>query len=136
MVSASAGGVDERSAKAANSAVASASKAKLVRSIQLSIPAKWTPVRRQEHAPIKESRACSDSKGTEHALASHERRRPMVRVEFPTLRDATSIHRYAGRAHDLVPLGLFLGEECGEFRRRAGTHLGAEPLERGAHLGL
>jgi len=32
------------------------------------VPAKWTPVRRQEHAPIKESRACSDSKGTEHAL--------------------------------------------------------------------
>jgi len=31
------------------------------------VPAKWTPVRRQEHAPIKESRACSDSKGTEHA---------------------------------------------------------------------
>jgi NADH dehydrogenase len=33
------------------------------------VPAKWTPVRRQEHAPMKESRACSDSTGTEHALA-------------------------------------------------------------------
>src|SRR5258705_318547 len=28
----------------------------------------WTPVRRQEHAPTKESRACSDSAGMEHAL--------------------------------------------------------------------
>src|SRR5262249_11257673 len=33
------------------------------------IPAKWTPVRRQEYAPIKESRAYSDSEGTEYALA-------------------------------------------------------------------
>jgi putative copper export protein len=32
------------------------------------VPAKWTPVRRQEHAQIKQSRACSDSEGTEHAL--------------------------------------------------------------------
>src|SRR5689334_21346660 len=32
------------------------------------VPAKWTPVRRQEHAPIKESRAYSDSEGTEYAL--------------------------------------------------------------------
>jgi hypothetical protein len=28
----------------------------------------WTPVRRQEHAPLNDSRACSDSVGTEHAL--------------------------------------------------------------------
>jgi hypothetical protein len=34
------------------------------------VPAKWTPVRRQEHAQMKESRACYDSEGTEHALAS------------------------------------------------------------------
>src|SRR2546425_13081302 len=33
------------------------------------VPAKWTPVRRQEHAPLKDARACSDSEGTEHALA-------------------------------------------------------------------
>jgi ABC-2 type transport system permease protein len=32
------------------------------------VPAKWTPVRRQEHAQNRESRACSDSEGTEHAL--------------------------------------------------------------------
>jgi predicted RND superfamily exporter protein len=32
------------------------------------VPAKWTPVRRQEHAPMQESRARSDSTGTEHAL--------------------------------------------------------------------
>jgi 2-methylisocitrate lyase-like PEP mutase family enzyme len=32
------------------------------------VPAKWTPVRRQEHAPLNDSRACSDSEGTEHAL--------------------------------------------------------------------
>jgi hypothetical protein len=32
------------------------------------VPAKWTPVRRQEHAQTRESRACSDSEGTEHAL--------------------------------------------------------------------
>jgi predicted polyphosphate/ATP-dependent NAD kinase len=32
------------------------------------VPAKWTPVRRQEHAPTEESRACSDSEGTEYAL--------------------------------------------------------------------
>ena len=32
------------------------------------VPAKWTPVRRQEHARTKESRACSDSEATEHAL--------------------------------------------------------------------
>jgi hypothetical protein len=35
-------------------------------------PAKWTPVRRQEHAPIKESRGCSDSAGTEHALVRRD----------------------------------------------------------------
>src|SRR5882757_2460546 len=32
------------------------------------VPAKWTPVRRQEHAPIKETRACFASAGTKHAL--------------------------------------------------------------------
>jgi hypothetical protein len=32
------------------------------------VPAKWTPVRRQEHAQMKESRACSDSAGTGHVL--------------------------------------------------------------------
>src|SRR5262249_45951401 len=32
------------------------------------VPAKWTPVRRQEHAQMNESRAYSDSKGTEYAL--------------------------------------------------------------------
>ena len=31
------------------------------------LSAKWIPVRRQEHAPMKELRACSDSTGTEHA---------------------------------------------------------------------
>jgi hypothetical protein len=31
------------------------------------VPAKWTPVRRQEHAPNHESGAFSDSEGTEHA---------------------------------------------------------------------
>jgi hypothetical protein len=33
-------------------------------------PAKWTPVRRQEHEPLNESRACSDSNRTEHASES------------------------------------------------------------------
>jgi hypothetical protein len=33
------------------------------------VPAKWTPVRRQEHAQTRESRACSDSEGMEHARA-------------------------------------------------------------------
>jgi hypothetical protein len=37
------------------------------------VPAKWTPVRRQEHAPNDESRARSDSAGMERALA-HEQR--------------------------------------------------------------
>ncbi len=32
------------------------------------VPAKWIPVRRQEHAPPKEARACPDSKGIGHAL--------------------------------------------------------------------
>jgi len=32
------------------------------------VPAKWSPVRRQEHAPNEEERACSDSIGTEYAL--------------------------------------------------------------------
>jgi len=32
------------------------------------IPAKWTPVRRQRYAPIKDSRACFDSAGTKYAL--------------------------------------------------------------------
>src|SRR6266567_7206601 len=32
------------------------------------VPAKWMPVRRQEHAPLKNSRACPDSKGTGYAL--------------------------------------------------------------------
>jgi hypothetical protein len=31
------------------------------------VPAKWTPVRRQEHAPNKDSGARSDSEGTERA---------------------------------------------------------------------
>jgi hypothetical protein len=34
------------------------------------VPAKWTPVRRQEHATMKESKAWSDSDGSEHALAA------------------------------------------------------------------
>jgi flavin-dependent dehydrogenase len=32
------------------------------------VPAKWMPVRRREHAPTNESRAYSDSTGTEYAL--------------------------------------------------------------------
>src|SRR5262249_25832249 len=34
------------------------------------VPAKWVPVRRQEHAPNVTSGACSDSEGTEHAQAN------------------------------------------------------------------
>src|SRR5260370_26484581 len=34
------------------------------------VPAKWTPVRREGHAPMNESRACPDSAGTGHALAT------------------------------------------------------------------
>src|SRR5712692_4959117 len=33
------------------------------------VPAKWAPVRRQEHAPLNNSSACADSEGTGHALA-------------------------------------------------------------------
>ena len=36
------------------------------------VPAKWTPVRRQEHAPINSAGACPDSKGAEEALAPSE----------------------------------------------------------------
>jgi glutathione S-transferase len=36
------------------------------------VPAKWTPVRRQEHAQTEESRACSDSEGTEHARGARD----------------------------------------------------------------
>src|SRR5215211_475954 len=32
------------------------------------VPAKWAPVRRQEHAPLIDSRACPDSNRTGHAL--------------------------------------------------------------------
>src|SRR5262244_4406787 len=38
------------------------------------IPAKWAPVRRQEYAPNNESRARSDSVGTERALTVIARR--------------------------------------------------------------
>src|SRR5215510_10103846 len=34
------------------------------------VPAKWTPVRRQEHAPLKDSRACPDSEGMGHTLGT------------------------------------------------------------------
>jgi DNA ligase-associated metallophosphoesterase len=33
------------------------------------VPAKWTPVRRQERGPLNDPRACPDSEGTGHALA-------------------------------------------------------------------
>ncbi len=33
------------------------------------VPAKWSPVRRQEHPQMQDSRTCSDSTGTEHVLA-------------------------------------------------------------------
>src|SRR5215472_3811431 len=42
------------------------------------VPAKWTPVRRQEHAPNYESSARSDSSGTERALANPSRRWAVV----------------------------------------------------------
>lgn len=44
-----------------------APRPRLHRGAPAHVPAKWIPVRRQEHAPMKESRACSDSTGTEHA---------------------------------------------------------------------
>jgi hypothetical protein len=47
------------------------------------VPAKWTPVRRQEHAPKKEAGAGSDSAGTEHAPA---RAQPRAAVAAPQLR--------------------------------------------------
>ena len=37
------------------------------------VPAKWTPVRRQEHAPNEESGARSDSEGTERAPEAESR---------------------------------------------------------------
>ncbi len=37
------------------------------------VPAKWAPVRRQEHAPLKDSKAVSDSEGTETALEAPAR---------------------------------------------------------------
>jgi hypothetical protein len=39
------------------------------------VPAKWTPIRRQEHAPGSEWRACSASEGAEHVLAQTQPRR-------------------------------------------------------------
>jgi hypothetical protein len=43
------------------------------------IPAKRTPVRRQEHASGKELRACPDSEGSGHALGETDRLRLVVR---------------------------------------------------------
>src|SRR4051812_34594736 len=37
------------------------------------VSAKWPSVRRQEHPPLHESRACLDSEGTRHALVSYPR---------------------------------------------------------------
>src|SRR4051794_38895160 len=34
------------------------------------VPAKWGPVRRQEHAPLKNFRACPHSEGMGHALVA------------------------------------------------------------------
>jgi oxygen-independent coproporphyrinogen III oxidase len=48
------------------------------------VPAKWTPVRRQEHAPTEESRACSDSEGTEHALGAAQFARIAIGGGTPT----------------------------------------------------
>src|SRR5262245_65997377 len=46
------------------------------------IPAKWTPVRRQEYAPTNESRAHSDSVGTECALVSRLRSFASIRGDL------------------------------------------------------
>src|SRR5262249_20841495 len=43
------------------------------RSALAHVPAKWSPVRRQEHAPLQDSRAVSESEGSEAALAREGR---------------------------------------------------------------
>ena len=44
------------------------------------VPAKWTPVHHQEHAPVNQPRACSTSKGTGHALARLYSLNPLLAV--------------------------------------------------------
>src|SRR4029077_5514208 len=75
------------------------------------VPAKWTPVRRQEHAPKKESRACSDCEGTEHALGATSREGAM-RARAPGSNRRRGAGAYSGvaptsdpRVADLVRAG-------------------------------
>jgi predicted lipid carrier protein YhbT len=69
------------------------------------VPAKWTPVRRQEHAQTKESRACSDSEGAEHA-------RRHGRPSLALRRDLRGI-AYAARI--AAPLVVLIGMLDGSY---------------------
>src|SRR5690242_70539 len=56
------------------SAYATPAASTAARNVMLAhIPAKWTPVRRQQYAPIKDAGAYSDSAGPEYALSLLER---------------------------------------------------------------
>ena len=71
------------------------------------VPAKWTPVRRQEHAQTKESRARSDSEGTEHALDA--RARSAGRGAFlPLLCGLIALAWFALALWDFSPYGRYL----------------------------
>jgi poly(hydroxyalkanoate) depolymerase family esterase len=81
------------------------------------VPAKWTPVRRQEHAPFNDSGAVSDSKGTETALGGEPP--PDIKVDIagdivpaagpPLMIDATANRSTASEEPDHPPSSSGIG---------------------------
>jgi error-prone DNA polymerase len=103
------------------------------------VPAKWTPVRRQEHAQNKESRACSDSEGMEQALdhpasllAAH--RGDELFPEQPVALPPMSLAEHV--AEDYAATELSLKAHPIKFFRDDLTRLGAirNADHRGEHL--
>jgi len=102
------------------------------------VPAKWMPVRRQEHAPIKESGACSDSTGTEHALGDNggpplDEYVPEWGVGIGNYFEWRAAHRAAWRSlpHELMLWRLERAERVGLTYEEYTLEI----IERGRYLG-
>src|SRR6266540_5258974 len=68
----------------------------------------WIPVRRQEHAPTNESRACPASEGTGRAPVRLATRLAAACIALAALVSKTHAHALAQRYDLPLPLGFFL----------------------------
>jgi hypothetical protein len=79
------------------------------------VRAKRTPVRRQEHAPLKDSRARSDSEGTEHALIDLAHCSRLHRIIVAGSNSPQTVFELHRRGYDRVATTATCGLPHGQY---------------------